>query len=354
MFGLLKSNHKDKDWNAWSARLKELESDLCGAQANEKDLPREVEGREWYMNDAIRQGGILRGYRGDPYDAKNVIEFLEHRIGIWKQQLKTHAEAPEMLKHDQGILGRIRGETRAYEEVKKKLEEAPKVVAAAEKALKDHIAKRPTATRKEVDEMRKRLGDLRTYHSKLEAALANMEETDGDHATDAATQAWQEAQDKVDELEAIAMIEEISDADRKAAAQGLAKAKAALERDEQDKGRREAALRGTKKSLETVANEIEECRLAFLKLKSEVYMEELKEEEAALVAHCNEITHYVERLNAIREVIDEEEEEAEYGNGKKLGRCGIRINVTHIRSIPQTHLLYGDAPREKDYLGRSI
>ncbi|WP_136066370.1 DNA repair protein RecN [Modicisalibacter radicis] len=346
MLGFGKSK-AEKDWQDWIAKRQKQREALTDVvvkrQAAKQDLDKAKGHAHWGKFPVLRLTDF-------PVDSTQPTEI--------PSPTATIARVEHGLRQNETFRREGRRFSWNISEVRRALDEL-KVLVKDVDAANDRYTKlleRKEQLQEALDELEQAPpkaghGALEAFDGEIQALETSLErvdqalETMGDESSllESARTDVQNAQTRVDELEAAAALGDTDDNEQAAASTALKKAQAQVEKAKAQAGRQEAARRGLQRKRASLAERLEELGQMHADIAREVFSADLESQEQRLVAilASRDIRELVEAINSIRKQYNQA---VHFGESRQPANSpfeplSITIELKHLLKHPEHRAL---------------
>lgn len=328
MFGLNSSSNASA-WKKWIEQRNEAREayeaiNVDGARSQHQEAER---GLYILVRDFSKAGKkVSEPPTGEEIEREASI--LRGKIAHYRAAGKS--EHPSYLAENSANLAKLQSAQAKVSDTAASLADAEKRKPIAQKALEKIEADMPKATPKALSALQGEVTSRQSEIAKIDAIIASMKD-ETSHASAIEAEAEQAAA-AVDALEADALLGEVSQADKSAAATRLAKARKASENASQLADKQASARRGLVARKSALESEIAELKEIYRGAAFELGKIELAEAERGLLEVLSK-----ERLKPLMDAINRAREELNSNAPKGIGYSTARLNIA-LPSLYETAL----------------
>ncbi|KAA0017145.1 hypothetical protein F0A16_14160 [Salinicola corii] len=306
---MFKSKKATDEWAAWYQTVKAKRDELSEADSSLSEAKKEREASQHALTFHVRNARHMTSREIGEEPSAQDIQALMTRL----EQLASSGPKTQKGEEAQAYLHNVQ---QAYQN----LQQAGEAQQAAGE-LKDERAESlakvegriPKATATTLEIIQKDMDEAQAYRDGIAEKLASLEGESGSLTT--AAQEAVAAQEKLEELEALAAIGYGDETETKAANTQHAKARTQVEKAQADVSRHQALQRGLRRKLSEANVSLAHLELAYSAAATHVHGEKLAQLETHLVEYLtgSDLTCLLEEIGRHRRALEEAQPGASYG-----------------------------------------
>ncbi|WP_301585634.1 hypothetical protein [Halomonas alkaliantarctica] len=330
MFGLNSSSNASA-WKKWIEQRNEARQayeaiNVDHARSQHKEAQR---GLYELMRELSKVGSMVSEPPAEE-EIEREANILRGRIAHYRTAGKS--EHPSYLAENSANLAKLQSAQAKVSDTAASLADAEKRKPIAQKALEKIEADMPKATPKALSALQGEVTSRQSEIAKIDAIIASMKD-ETSHASAIEAEAEQAAA-AVDALEADALLGEVSQADKSAAATRLAKARKASENASQLADKQASARRGLVSRKSALESEIAELKEIYRGAAFELGKIELAEAESELAKALSEdrLKPLLDAVNRARNAMNSNAPE---GIGYSTAQLQVKLPIMYEVSAPQ-------------------
>lgn len=322
---MFKSKKATDEWAAWYQTVKAKRDELSEADSALSEAKKEREASQhalrFHAHKASYLTSMVIGEEPSEQDIQALIARLEHLAS--KRPKTQKGEEAQAYLHDV---------QQAHQNLQRDEEEQQAAIGLREEraqSLAKVERRNPKATASTLDTIKKDMDEAQAYRDGIAEKLAILEGESGSLTT--AAQEAVAAQEKLEELEALAAIGYGDETETKAANTQHAKARTQVEKAQADVSRHQALQRGLRRKLSEANVSLAHLELAHRAAATHVHGEKLTQLETHLVEYLtgSDLTWLLAEIGRHRRALEEAQPGASYGPAPEIG---IKFPIMYFHS----------------------
>lgn len=322
---MFKSKKATDEWAAWYQTVKTARDELSKADSGLAEAKKDREALQYTLRFHAHKASYLTpmviGEEPSDQDIQALIARLE-RLASKRPKMQIGEEAQAYLHNVQQAKQELQQAEAGQQSASELRDERAQSLAKIEKGI-------PKATATTLDTIKKDMDEAQAYRDGIAEKLASLESESGSLST--AAQEATVAQEKLEELEALAAIGYGDETETKAATTQHAKARTQVEKAQADVSRHQALQRGLRRKLSEANVSLAHLELAHRAAATHVHGEKLAQLETHLVEYLtgSDLTWLLAEIGRHWRALEEAQPGASYGSAPEIE---IKLPIMYFHS----------------------